>query len=97
MKQTIEDESLKTKLGDYYEKIKEKLTEAEGVLDIEKVSHEEYEAAQKELESFINPIMQNVVKEGGGEFASEEPSFSPTREKSMPENVPSEPPIEEID
>ena len=97
MKQTIEDESLKSKLGDDYETIKAKLTEAEGVLDVEKVSYEEYEAAQKELESFINPIMQNVVKEGGGEFAGEEPSFPPTKEESMPENVPSEPPIEEID
>ena len=68
MKQTIEDDSLKSKLGSDYEKVKEKLTEAEGVLDVEKVSCEEYEMAQQELESFINPIMQNIVKEGGGEF-----------------------------
>ena len=97
MKQTIEDESLKTKLGDNYETIKDKLTEAEGVLDVEKVSCEEYEQAQQELEGFINPIMQNIVKEGGGEFAGEGPSFPSTTEESMPENVPSEPPIEEID
>ena len=43
--------------------------------------------AQQELESFINPIMQNIVKEGGGEFAGE-PGNSPPD---------SEPPIEEID
>tara|TARA_A100001011_G_scaffold131040_1_gene138102 strand:- start:2721 stop:4682 length:1962 start_codon:yes stop_codon:yes gene_type:complete len=90
MKQTIEDESLKQKLGSDYESIKEKVTEAEGVLDVEKVSCEEYEMAQKELENFINPIMQNVVREGGGEFAQEE-------SQNIPENPPNEPPIEEID
>ena len=93
MKQTIEDDSLKSKLGDDYEKIKEKLTEAEGVLEVEKVSCEEYEQAQQELESFINPIMQNIVKEGGGEFAGEQGGAPP----SPPQDVPSEPPIEEID
>jgi len=86
MKQTIEDNSLKDKLGDNYHSIKEKLNEAEGVLAVEKVSCEEYEAAQKELENFINPIMQNIVKEGGGEFNGGEP-----------EDIPNEPPIEEID
>jgi L1 cell adhesion molecule like protein len=90
MKQTIEDESLKSKLGDDYETIKEKLTEAEGVLEVDTISCEEYEAAQQELENFINPIMQNVVKDGGGEFTGE-PETSP------PEEVRSEPPIEEID
>ncbi len=90
MKETIEDESLKQKLGSDYESIKEKVTEAEGVLDVEKVSREEYEMAQKELEGFINPIMQNIVKEGGGEFAQEE-------SKNVPDNPPDEPPIEEID
>lgn len=93
MKQTIEDDSLKSKLGDDYEKIKEKLTEAEGVLEVEKVSCQEYEQAQQELESFINPIMQNIVKEGGGEFAGEQGGAPP----SPPQDVPSEPPIEEID
>lgn len=91
MKQTIEDDSLKSKLGTDYEKIKEKLTEAEGVLDVEKVSCEEYEKAQQELESFINPIMQNIVKEGGGEFAGNATTASPEHD------VQSEPPIEEID
>ena len=91
MKQTIEDDSLKQKMGDDYEKIKEKLTEAEGVLDVEKVSCEEYEKAQQELESFINPIMQNIVKEGGGEFAGNATTASPEHD------VQSEPPIEEID
>jgi L1 cell adhesion molecule like protein len=90
MKQTIEDESLKSKLSDDYETIKEKLTEAEGVLEVDTISCEEYEAAQQELENFINPIMQNVVKDGGGEFTGE-PETSP------PEDVRSEPPIEEID
>ena len=92
MKETIEDESLKTKLGDNYETIKEKLTEAEGVLEVEQVSCEEYERAQQELEGFINPIMQDVVKEGGGEFAGGQSDASPP-----PQDVPSEPPIEEID
>lgn len=92
MKETIEDESLKTKLGDKYETIKEKLTEAEGVLEVEQVSCEEYERAQQELEGFINPIMQDVVKEGGGEFAGGQSDASPP-----PQDVPSEPPIEEID
>lgn len=94
MKQTIEDNSLKEKLGEKYEVIKEKLTEAEEVLQVEKVSCEEYEMAQKELEKFINPIMQNIVKEGGGEFS--DGGGSPT-EHSVPQDAPSEPPIEEID
>jgi len=92
MKETIEDESLKTKLGDNYETIKDKLTEAEGVLEVEQVSCEEYERAQQELEGFINPIMQDVVKEGGGEFAGGQSAPTPP-----PQDVPSEPPIEEID
>lgn len=92
MKQTIEDDSLKSKLGDNYDLIKDKLNEAEGVLEVEKVSWEEYEKAQQELESFINPIMQNIVKEGGGEFAGEQGGAS-----FPPQNVPSEPSIEEID
>ena len=94
MKQTIEDNTLKEKLGEKYEVIKKKLTEAEEVLQVEKVSCEEYEMAQKELENFINPIMQNIVKEGGGEFAGESEDIP---EQSVPHNVPSEPPIEEID
>ena len=92
MKETIEDESLKTKLGDNYETIKDKLTEAEGVLEVEQVSCEEYERAQQELEGFINPIMQDVVKEGGGEFAGGQSAPTPP-----PQDVPCEPPIEEID
>jgi hypothetical protein len=68
-----------------YQEIKDKLSEAECVLDVESVSRQEYEAAQKELESFINPIMQNVVKDGGGEFA---------QDAQAPSDVPSEPPIE---
>lgn len=92
MKQTIEDKTLKQKLGDNYESIKAKLDEAEGVLDVEKVSCEEYEQAQQELEQFINPIMQNIVKEGGGEFSGEQSDTSPPTK-----DVSHEPPIEEID
>jgi L1 cell adhesion molecule like protein len=99
MKQTIEDGSLKEKLGDKYEEIKDKLTEAEGVLEVEVVSKEEFANAQKELENFINPIMQDIVKDGGGEFAEE---ASPTQTTNVPteppsNNVSTEPPIEEID
>ena len=89
MKSTIEDEKLKEKLGEKYQEIKDKLEQAEQVSYVEQVSKEEYEQAQKELESFINPIMQQIVQEGGGE--------------SMYQNVPteeardSEIPIEEID
>jgi len=96
MKQTIEDESLKDKLGDNYGTIKDKLTEAEGVLVVEKVSCEEFEQAQQELESFINPILQNIVKEGGGEFAGSTTTPT-TTEQSPPEDFSTEPPIEEID
>ena len=71
MKQTIEDDKMKEKLGDKYQEIKDKLSEGEGILEVETVSREEYEAAQKELENFINPIMQDVVKEGGGEYAQD--------------------------
>lgn len=90
MKQTIEDESLKVKLGERHQEIQIKLNEAEGVLEIGVVSCEEFESAQKELENFINPILDEFVKEGGGEFAKE-PTPSP------PEDKPTEPPIEEID
>ena len=88
MKQTIEDDKMKEKLGDKYQEIKDKLSEGQSILEVETVSREEYEAAQKELENFINPIMQNLVKEGGGEFAQEPP---------IPSDTPTEPPIEEID
>lgn len=88
MKQTIEDDKMKEKLGDKYQEIKDKLSEGEGILEVETVSREEYEAAQKELENFINPIMQDVVKEGGGEYA---------QDTQAPSDAPTEPPIEEID
>ena len=75
MKSTIEDEGLKTKLGEKYEEIKEKLGKAEETLYVEQVSKEEYEAALRELETFINPIMQGLVNEGGGEYM--DPSAMP--------------------
>ena len=67
MKHTVQDEKVKEKLGDNYEAIEEKLKQGEEVLQVAQVSKEEYEKAQKELEDFINPIMQKVVQEGGGE------------------------------
>lgn len=67
MKHTVQDEKVKEKLGDQYEAIEEKLKQGEEVLQVAQVSKEEYEKAQKELEEFINPIMQKVVQEGGGE------------------------------
>ena len=66
-KHTIEDDKMKEKLGDNYQKIKDKLIEAEQVLNVENVSKDEYEKAQQELEKIINPIMENIVKENGGE------------------------------
>ena len=44
-----------------------KLKKAEEVLSVVDVTKEEYEKAQKELEDYLNPIMQKLVKEGGGE------------------------------
>jgi heat shock protein 1/8 len=87
MKSTIEDEGLQKKLGDKYELIKNKLSKAEESLLVQEVSKEEYEAAMQELEQFINPIMQNIVQEGGGEYMNNPP----------PANNDSEPPIDEID
>ena len=37
------------------------------VLQVVDVTKEEYDQAQQELENFINPIMQKIVQEGGGE------------------------------
>ena len=92
MKSTIEDEGLKKKLGDKYDEIKEKLGKAEETLLVENVSKEEYEMAMKELEDFINPIMQNLVQEGGGEYMNEQPPMQP-----VPEDTTNDIPIEEID
>lgn len=89
MKSTIEDEGLKNKLGDKYDVIKDKLAKAEDSLLVEQVSKEEYEGAMQELEQFINPIMQGIVNEGGGEYMHT-PTPPPTNEES-------DPPIEEID
>ena len=92
MKSTIEDEGLKKKLGDKYDEIKEKLGKAEETLLVENVSKEEYDMAMKELEDFINPIMQNLVQEGGGEYMNEQPPMQP-----VPEDTANDIPIEEID
>ena len=51
------------------------------------VTKEEYEKAQKELENYLNPIMQKIVKEGGGE------TMPPVPE----ENTEDEVEIEDID
>ena len=67
MKNTLQDEKMKEKLGDQYDAIEEKLKQAEDVLSVVDVTKEEYEKAQKELENYLNPIMQKIVKEGGGE------------------------------
>lgn len=96
MKSTIEDDKLKEKLGEKYEEIKTKLTQAEEVLQVEDVSKEEYEKAQKELEMFINPIMENIVKDGGGEFMGQNSSQSSSPSPPPTGNQP-EPNIEEID
>jgi len=92
MKSTIEDEGLKTKLGENYNNIKERLNKAEETLLVEDVSKDEYEMAMKELEGFINPIMNNIVKEGGGEYMNEQPPMQP-----VPEETTNDIPIEEID
>ena len=91
MKNTLQDESLKEKLGnENYENIMTKLNQGEEVLTVTDVSAEEYEKAQKELEAYINPIMQEVVKNGGGEFM--EQTHNTTESRKEPE-----PTIEEID
>jgi L1 cell adhesion molecule like protein len=90
MKSTIQDDKLKEKLGDEYEKMEEKLKQAEQVLDVLDVSKEEYEKAQKELEDYMNPIMQKIVQEGGGETMD-----VPKSDENL--NPEPEIPIDEID
>ena len=95
MKHTVQDEKVKEKLGDNYEAIEEKLKQGEEVLQVAQVSKEEYEKAQKELEDFINPIMQKVVQEGGGETMFPGGGSTPP---PPPPTSPTEPVnIEEID
>jgi L1 cell adhesion molecule like protein len=81
-KNTIEDNTMKQKLGDSYEGIRDKLQQALEVLEVKDVTKDEYMKAQKELENFINPIMNKIVRDGGGEVFNE---------------VNEEVPIEEID
>ena len=90
MKSTIEDEKLKEKLGTKYDEIKDKLQKAEEVLEVEQVSKEEYEKAQKELEGFINPIMQEILQQNGGETIPEpvnspDPNFSSSNDPNIEE------------
>lgn len=89
MKNTLQDEKMKEKLGDQYDAIEEKLKQAEEVLSVVDVTKEEYEKAQKELENYLNPIMQKIVKEGGGETM---PPMPP-----VPEEDHDEVDMEEID
>lgn len=81
-KNTIEDNTMKQKLGDSYEGIRDKLQQALEVLNVKDVTKDEYVKAQQELENFINPIMNKIVQDGGGEVFNE---------------VNEEVPIEEID
>ena len=81
-KNTIEDNTMKQKLGDSYEGIRDKLQQALEVLNVKDVTKDEYMKAQQELENFINPIMNKIVQDGGGEVFNE---------------VNEEVPIEEID
>lgn len=85
MKNTIEDNTMKQKLGDSYEDIRDKLQQALEVLEVKDVTKDEYMKAQQELENFINPIMNKIVQDGGGEV------FNEVNE------VNEEVPIEEID
>ena len=73
---------MKQKLGDSYEGIRDKLQQALEVLNVKDVTKDEYMKAQQELENFINPIMNKIVQDGGGEVLNE---------------VNEEVPIEEID
>ena len=81
-KNTIEDNTMKQKLGDSYEDIRDKLQQALEVLNVKDVTKDEYVKAQQELENFINPVMNKIVQDGGGEVFNE---------------VNEEVPIEEID
>ena len=88
-KSTIEDDKLKEKLGCQYQDIKEKLNQAEEVLLVNHVTKEEFEKALKELEDFINPIMNTIVQQNGGEFND---PVKPSNAQQF-----NEPEIEEID
>ena len=88
-KSTIEDDKLKEKLGCQYQDIKEKLNQAEEVLLVNHVTKEEFEKALKELEDFINPIMNTIVQQNGGEF--NDPVKPPNAQQF------NKPEIEEID
>ena len=87
MKTTMEDDTLKAKLGDKHTEIMNKLDRAQEVLEVEQVSKEEYEKAQQELEQYINPIMDEIMKQHNGESIPQ----------SVPEKNEEEPSIEEID
>jgi L1 cell adhesion molecule like protein len=98
-KQTIEDENLKSQLGDNYENIKEKINEASNILDIENVSKEEFNKVQEQLENYINPIIQDIMKnqQEGTQEGMGVPPNGPSTDCNFQPEVPDEPPIEEID
>ena len=72
-KNTIQDDKVKEKIGDKYTELEKKINDAEEVLNVKEVTKEEFIQAQKELESYVNSVMQGVVKEGDGEVFQDEP------------------------
>ena len=103
MKETVNDSDMKSKLGSHYDDIIYKLGRAEETLYVENVSKQEYEHVMKELEDYINPIMQQIVVENNGEFmedpvaASKAASRNAKKNNSPPQNVQDDIPIDEID
>ena len=81
---TIDDNKVKDKLGSHYTEIKDKLEEAKQILNVERVTAEEYKQSIMELENFINPIMKELVEKGDGEFFNSGDGPLPT----MPTNIP---------
>lgn len=97
MKETVNDEQMKSKLGNIkYEAIIDKLNRAEETLYVENVSKEEYEGVMKELENYINPIMQQVVIENNGEFMND-PIGASRAKSNHSDDVEKDIPIDEID
>lgn len=58
---------------------------------------EEFESKQKELEQQLNPLIQELYKNTPMNMPTEMPTEMPTSTDMPPEDVPSEPKIEEID
>lgn len=72
-KNTIQDDKVKEKIGVKYTELEKKINDAEEVLNVKEVTKEEFIQAQKELESYVNSVMQGVVKEGDGEVFQDQP------------------------